>query len=232
MPPKVQRQHASWLETYRLESHEPTLELDQVVDASRRLSIPTENIQAVIMKESSGEPAGPDGKATILFEPHLFSRFTQGRYDRAFPSISYPKQSFPRSRRQDHAYNTTQGQRWGLLLFAASLDYLAAVKATSFGMFQILGMNYELCGCQSATQFVVGMHVSEVRQFQLWLTFIKATGLHEPLRQGDWLGFALGYNLGRNWKNPANRREPPAQARRYAAQCARLAASAQHRAMI
>lgn len=227
MIPRVAREHARWLPDYACENPEARLDPETIAPAAKALGIPAHNIHAVIMKESSGDGFGDDGKATILYEPHIFSRYTQHRFDQDYPSISYRRWKPPNRRDRDHAYNTTQEQRWGMLLFAASLDYVAAVKACSWGLFQVMGFNYELSGCDHVTQFVRAMHVSEQRQFQLWLVFLEQSDLLEPLKKGDWLAFALGYNMGRNWRDPAQYRNAPTVARRYAAACARYAAECQ-----
>lgn len=194
-----------------------TLDFDTIAPAAHKLSVDPHFMQAVILQESARQGFGEEGKALIAYEGHWFSQLTAGAYDKKYPSISFPRFRMPR-KGEDHPYNATQEQRWGLLLFAATIDYEAAVQATSFGLFQIMGFNYNLCGCDSPAQFVEAMHVSEQRQFQLFLTFIKEFDCLEPLQKGDPLAFALRYNTGKNWRNPREYNNPSSHAKRYATQ--------------
>lgn len=191
------------------------LDFDSIAPAAQRLGIDPYFLQAVILTETRGDGFSDEGKAIICYEQHVFSRLTAHQYDKAYPSISNKKFYWPR-KGEDHPYNSTQSERWGLLEFAASIDYEAAIQATSFGLFQILGLNYTRCGCESPAQFLESMHVSEQHQFQLFLSFIQNFDCLEPLQKGDALAFALRYNLGKDWRNPVTYNSPPTDAKKYA----------------
>ena len=65
---------------------------DDLVAAARELNVSVEVVKAVASVEARGTGfiSGTD-LPIILFEGHHFHRFTGGRYDKDFPSISYPK---------------------------------------------------------------------------------------------------------------------------------------------
>lgn len=67
--------------------------------------------------------------------------------------------------------------------------------ATSWGLFQIMGFNYKLCGAASVAEFVRKMNTSEVEQLEVFFDFLKGrTGALEALRERRWGDFASIYN--------------------------------------
>jgi hypothetical protein len=53
--------------------------------AAKRLRCEKAAIKAVANTESAGKGFYADGFPVILFERHLFRKFTQGRYSKQFP---------------------------------------------------------------------------------------------------------------------------------------------------
>ena len=88
MSPHIARQHSEWLANYAVDAGAPRLDPETVKPAADRLNIDPVFMQAVILKESSGEPYQPDGKATICYEKHQFSKRTGHKWDAVYPSIS------------------------------------------------------------------------------------------------------------------------------------------------
>lgn len=128
-----------------------------------------------------------DGRPTILFEPHRFSRATGGRFDASHPTISYPKWgALP--------YPKTQGARWEQLLSAVGLDVDAGFASASYGAFQILGENYRACGAPDPFGFALAEAQGEDVQLKHFASFIYRSALDSALRRRDWAAFALGYN--------------------------------------
>jgi hypothetical protein len=147
-----------------------------------------EAIQAVVQVESG--PLGAfasDGRPIILFEPHIFSRLTQRRFDATNPNVSYP--SWDRTR-----YPRDQAGRWAQMAEAYALDREAALGSASYGLFQIMGFNHARCGFPTASAFVAAYCQSQVAQLQAFEAFIRNAGLLDELQRLDWEGFARGYN--------------------------------------
>ncbi|MDE7115831.1 MAG: N-acetylmuramidase family protein, partial [Muribaculaceae bacterium] len=69
-----------------------------------------------------------------------------------------------------------------------------ANMGTFWGMFQIGGFNYKLCGCESVDEMVRLMSYSELQQLELFATFITNTGMLADLKNKNWAGFARKYN--------------------------------------
>lgn len=150
-----------------------------------RLGITPETLAAVISVVRVPNAFTDDGHPFIIFERHLFSRYTNGRYDASHPQISNPRPG---------GYPRTQQARWAQLEEAWALDPEAAARATTWGMFQILGSNYQMAGYPSAVAFVQDMARSEARQLAGFEAFVRGNGLADELQRLDWAGFATRYN--------------------------------------
>jgi hypothetical protein len=87
------------------------------------------------------------------------------------------------------------------------LNKPAALKSASWGMFQILGVNYGSCGYSNIDAFVEDMKTSEKNHLVAFLKFIKKRGVEQYLnkiiqsgtansaiRMPYWQKFAYGYN--------------------------------------
>lgn len=171
--------------------------------AARDFALEVAHLKALVEVESGGsgfqdvrqdilDLDGPGGfldglnMPKILFEAHIFSRRTSGKYDITHPTISSPK------------WNSTLykgGQAEYIRLHQALLlDRTAALESTSWGLFQLMGFNFRLCGFENVESFVETMKQSELAQLKAGLTFIRKTGLLEHLRMLRWAAFAKGYN--------------------------------------
>ena len=74
------------------------------------------------------------------------------------------------------------------------LDEEAALKACSWGKFQILGDNHRLCGHTSVLTFVEAMNKSEYTQLEVFIQFIQNSKLADTLQTKNWASFAYHYN--------------------------------------
>jgi len=155
--------------------------------SARRLGCEVAAVRAVVKVESGSAGFGTDGRPIILFEPHIFSRLTQRRYDASHPDISYGSWGAK-------PYPKTQADRWAQMNKAFALDGEAAVASASWGLFQIMGMNFAKCGVSSAKAFVEDMAKSEERQLVAFEAFVRSSDLVDELQRLDWQGFARVYN--------------------------------------
>ncbi|AUD02458.1 N-acetylmuramidase family protein [Spirosoma pollinicola] len=168
-----------------------TLTLDDYQLAAKSLNTELAVIKAVTEVESGGRGFLTDGRVVIRFEPHLFHRYTQGKFDATHPQLSFLKLKT--------GYPKNVSQSWELYDEAKVLNLQAARMASSFGLFQILGSNWPDCGCKSLPEFVSRMSKSEAEQLNLFCSFIKNQGLNDELRDHQWARFARIYN-GKDFK--------------------------------
>ena len=85
-------------------------------------------------------------------------------------------------------------KEWKELITARKTNAQGANLGTFWGMFQIGGFNYKLCGCESVDEFVRRMAYSELEQLQLFAVFITNCDMVQSLRNKDWKTFARKYN--------------------------------------
>lgn len=90
-----------------------------------------------------------------------------------------------------HAYAR---KAWRKLINARKICIEQADLCTFWGMFQIGGFNYRLCGCATIQEFVELMSYSELEQLELFAAMITNTGQVKYLRAKNWAGFARAYN--------------------------------------
>lgn len=153
---------------------------------AKKLDISVAAIRAVVAVEAAGSGFLKDGRPKILFEAHHFSRMTGRRYDRSHPTLS--------SRSWNRSLYLGGVREWTRLQQAAALNRDAAWKSASWGLGQVMGFNYPICGFRDIEQFVKAQERSEGDQLETMFEFIRANGLHHALRRQDWRTFARGYN--------------------------------------
>lgn len=150
------------------------------------LGIEVAAIKAVASVESRGDGFLSNGKPKVLFEGHWFSRFTNGKFDKYYPTLSYKRWT-----KKYYRGGTAEYQRY---LSAAALDQEAAMKSTSWGRFQIMGFNHNKCGYTNVKDFVSEMHQNEGHHLYAFVNFLRSTGLDVHLKAKNWAAFARGYN--------------------------------------
>lgn len=161
-------------------------------EAAAELKCDVAAIKAVCEVEAPKGGFLDDGtdRPTILFERHKFRTFTGGRYDTTHPDLSNKKAG---------GYGPAGAHQWKRFSRAFALDAKAAMKACSWGKFQIMGFNFKSAGFNSLDDFVDAMKVSESEQLKAFVQIIKSFALDDELRAHQWSRLAAGYN-GDNYK--------------------------------
>jgi N-acetylmuramidase len=162
---------------------------EAMLAAAQDLGCELAAIKAVAEVESRGAGFDSTGRPTVLYERQVFSRqcTPKGRFD-SMPDISAPV-GYGRGN-----YGNTESQ-WQKIAKAYALDPVAALKAPSWGIFQVLGENHRACGYEHVADFVRLMVTSQVGHLQAFVSFIKANpSLLKAIRARDWATFARWYN--------------------------------------
>lgn len=163
----------------------PVLSEDDFKRAAAALRCEVAAVKAVCTVEAPGGGFLPDGRPTILFERHTFSKLTDRRYDAKYPTISSTSPG---------GYGLGGAFQHERLTLAASLDRDAALKSASWGKFQIMGFNHAAAGHPVLQDFINAMYESEGRQLDAFVAFVKTNRLDDELRERRWAAFARGYN--------------------------------------
>lgn len=142
--------------------------------SATRLGCTVPQIMAVKATESSG--AGfEEGKPKLLPERHIFSRLTEGRFDKTHPHLSYPKWgTLP--------YPAGQRARYDMLLEMIHLDVDAGFQSASYGLFQIMGFHYATCGYSSPYSFATSQAYDEETQLKAFESLVVSKGWVAKLR--------------------------------------------------
>lgn len=183
------------------------LRISDYVDSARELGCQVAAVRAVADVESAGDGFLLDGRPKILFEAHKFSEYTGHRFDSIHPNIS----SLNWNRK---LYRGGVGE-YARLQQALAVNPSAALKAASWGKFQILGANFAMCGFKSVEDFVAAHYHSENEQLDAFVSFVKTRKLDGHLRALNWGPFALGYN-GRRYREQKYDEKMAAAYARYA----------------
>ena len=162
-----------------------TLTEDDYKEAAELLNCEVAAIKAVAEVESGGEGFLPDGRPKILFERHQFRKFTNGEFDATHPGISNKKA---------RGYGPAGAHQWDRFNEAAALNRTAAIKAASWGKFQVMGFNFAHSGFDTLEDFHAAMLKNEAEHLKACCRFITINKLDRALRNHDWVTFARGYN--------------------------------------
>lgn len=159
--------------------------------AAKKLWCQVAAIKAVAEVESRGKGFYANGFPTILFERHIFRKYTKGRYNASHPHLSGPQGNYGAAgQHQINKFNE-----------AFALNPTAAMKACSWGKFQIMGFNHEVCGYETVGEFVDAMKESEGKHLDAFVAFVIGNKLDDYLRKHQWLPFVERYNGAGHAKN-------------------------------
>lgn len=167
---------------------------DDYREVAEMLGVETAAIKAVVDIEAGKQHQGffAPGKPLVNFDLSMFRQHARrnginlSRYSRTHAVVF----SSPNARR----YGSTQAAQQERLRTARTIDNKTAVQGTFWGMFQIGGFNWKICGCESIDEFVERMSRSERDQLELFAEFIKNSGLLPALKSKNWAAFARRYN--------------------------------------
>ena len=154
------------------------------------IGVGEDEIHAFLDVETLGGGWDKRGRPKALFEPHVFFRNLSGTKRASAVSSGlayaswgqkpYPTDSYPR------------------IIAAMQIDETAALKATSWGIGQVLGENYVAAGYDNPQAMVRAfVEKGEAEQLEAAIRFIKFNRLDDELRAHNWAGFARGYNGSR-----------------------------------
>lgn len=155
--------------------------------AARTLDTSVAVIEAVCEVEAPGGGFLQDGRPKILFEAHVFARCSGHRFDSTHPTLSSPSWN-------QSLYGRAGAWQYQRLTSAIALDRRAALLATSWGKFQVLGQSHALAGFADVEAFVRAQCESERRHLEAFVNYIMLKGLDDALRGHDWAKLAAGYN--------------------------------------
>lgn len=171
-----------------------TLTNERIAEIAKEFKIDPAALLAVKEVESGGSGFLPNGKPKILFEGHIFYRLLSkvvnnvrlNQLKNEFPQVVYPV--WDRKKYKGGILEYTRLEQ------AMRIDKKLALQSASWGLFQIMGMNYAMCGCSDVEEFVDKMEESEEEQLKLTIKFLFKQGLVKFLNTKHWVSFTRAYN--------------------------------------
>lgn len=169
-------------------------------DAKTRYDTLTDADFAIVAKELGVEVAAIKAVVKIEAGPKL-----QGFWAPGVPVINYAQSLFNQYNGKVKGRKIKDGKvptglsgyalkEWTSLTNARKINADAADMGTYWGMFQIGGFNYKLCGCKNVEEMVKKVCESELSQLEMFAVFIRNAGMLESLKKKDWTTFARKYN--------------------------------------
>lgn len=164
---------------------------EQIIEEAVSLNIQPPVLIAVIDIEAAGEGfiSKTDLRMKCLFEAHVFSAETNHRFDRTHPNLSSKQWN-------KTLYGRGGAHQYERIIQATELDETAALKATSWGLGQVLGRNYKMVGFDTPQAMVEELKQGECQQLNAMTEFCCASGALKYLQQSQpgFRGFARIYN--------------------------------------
>lgn len=162
-----------------------------LISAAINLGVPVSSIRAINTVESRGEGFLENGRAVILFERHKMHQFLKEAGLNAdalaekYPNLVNPK-------RGGYSGGTAEWLRFDM---AMQIHAESAIKATSWGLFQIMGMHWHALGYESAEHMKQAMGESEDQQLDAFVRFVKSEeALLKAIKAKKWAEVARLYN--------------------------------------
>jgi hypothetical protein len=151
-----------------------------------RIGCGEDELHAFMDVEAAGSGFDKQGRPKMLFEPHVFYRnlsgakrqqaVSQGLAYARWRAGNYPRDSYPR------------------LLKAMAIDEVAALRAASWGLGQILGENHRLVGRATPQAMVRAFMEDEEAHLEAMVAFLIANEIADDLREHRWAVVARVYN--------------------------------------
>ena len=167
---------------------------DDYREAAEKIGVEVAVIKAVVEIEAGKSHNGfhTPGQPLVNFDLPMFRRAAKrhginlSKYGNSHRIVF----NRPNAKR----YGSYQGAQQARLDAAISIDSVAAIDGTFWGMFQIGGFNWKKCGAESRKDFMERMSRSEHDQLDLFINFIIEGGMDKFLRDKNWRAFARRYN--------------------------------------
>lgn len=162
--------------------------------AADSLGVDVAAIHAVVEVEAGANHKGiwEEGKPLVAFSSKTFRsqaakrKINLSKHYSAYPDIF----SAPKVKK----YGSYEAAQFARLQQAMAIDSTCAIYSAFWGMFQISGQHWKLCGCRSTHDFVERMSDSEREQLAMFVVFLQQTGMDSYLRDHQWAKFARRYN--------------------------------------
>ncbi len=186
------------------------LTTEQIEQIAQENNIDFAMLMAIIETECKGSGFLKNGNAVILFEKHKFWEqlgdidfyAVRAKMHRLRPDLCSPsptkKGGYGSASRQYTKIREIRDLIYTVLPEAdkktEDMIMQCVLKATSFGLGQIMGFNHKLAGFNSVVEFAQAMQTSEYEQLKAMVNLLKAWGLQGAMQRHDFKKIARRWN--------------------------------------
>lgn len=167
---------------------------EDYIEVAAELGVEVPAIKAVVDIETGRTHQGfwKKGKALINFDLAMYRKYAP----RNGVNLKSAKKKQPVIFRSPDVrkYGSQQAAQYARFEAAMEINPAAAIEGCFWGMFQIGGFNWKICGCRSAAEFLERVNRSEREQLELFAAYCRARGLVKYIQKKDWAAFSLRYN--------------------------------------
>jgi hypothetical protein len=157
------------------------------------LKVDEASLWSILAVETRGFGFLDDRRPKILFERHIFSKRTKGRFDATAPDLSNPKKG---------GYSIGGAAEYERLNRAVALDRRAALESASWGLGQVMGFNAQAAGYTDVDAMITAFAADEDAQLEGAARFILSKpALAAAAAERNWARFAFFYNGSEYAKN-------------------------------
>lgn len=162
------------------------LSAEGLASAAAVIGVGEAEIWTVLTVETAGVGFLSDRRPLILFERHVFSARTGGRFDALHADISWKRAG---------GYGQPGAAQYSRLAKATALDHAAALESASWGIGQVMGYHAPDLGYGNVQAMVAAMVDSEDAQLLAMARFVAARpACRRALIARNWPSFARCYN--------------------------------------
>lgn len=175
------------------EAHQDHLTETDLVQAAQELKCELAAVKAVNQVESRGTGFTKSGKLKVLFERHIM-------YKKLYAKMGLPRanalgQMYPSLVSPVAGGYTGGDAEMDRLQAAIQIDEDCAYESASYGLYQIMGFNCQICGYANAKEMFNEFLLGESAHLKAFVRFIQADQqLWDALKRKDWVTFARRYN--------------------------------------
>lgn len=162
---------------------------DAIAMAAAARGFDADTVRAIVEVESGRAGAfGPDRRPIILYEPHVAWRVSPPAVQRLLADAGLARAKW----RKD--YPPSQAARWDQFDRCADLAGRdVAVMACSWGLGQVLGENWRMCGFGAPAEFEAAQ-ATEAGQIETMLRYLEGANMAGAINARDWRSIARAYN--------------------------------------
>lgn len=170
---------------------------NDLINFAKQYKLELAVVKAVNEIESNGTGFLINGDPKILFEGHIFwKELTKRGIDPKKFSVKNPDILYKTWTKKYYLGGAAEYKRLNKAIALSDNKEVkeAALCATSWGMFQIMGFNAIDIGYKNVESFTADMYKSEGLQLKAFGMYLKKNKLIPFLQKKDWTRFALKYN--------------------------------------